>query len=125
MRRRVILAGVLAALPAAAIGADKVKEKTLKERLQGRWVRPNDVLSFSINGDAMVEFHEAKPFAPFNQGGIEFEENREKAIVRMKTGHTLWLFSAGPDVVAVETFTPDGKLFDNGRVFYRQGTYSP
>jgi hypothetical protein len=38
-----------------------------------------------------------------------------------KSGHKLWLFSAGKDAVGVETLEPTGKIVGDGRVFYRQG----
>jgi hypothetical protein len=107
MNRRIFLAGALAGLPAIAIGADKDKEKTLQQRLEGTWVRPNDPLSFKVDDKAvMTEMHQDKPFAPFNSGAIEYKKGQHKAIVRLKSGHTLWLFSAGPDVVAVAVLRP-------------------
>jgi hypothetical protein len=125
MRRRIILAGALAGLPAIAIGGEKKNAKTLQQRLEGKWVRPQHPLCFEVKDNIMTEFKEDNPFKPFNSGTIQFPPGKDYAIVTLKTGHKLWLFSAGEDVVAIESFHADGRVMDSGRVYYRQGTHTP
>ena len=47
--------------------------------------------------------------------------------MKTDTGHTWWLFPAGKNVLASESFEPDGSWANgtDGRVFYRQGTVQP
>ena len=126
MRRRIILAGALAGLPAIAIGGEKKKEKTLQQRLEGKWVRPNHPFSIEVKGNKWFHYEQAQPFKPTELGVIEYPPGKDYAIVRTEKGFVWWLFSAGEDALVAEHFR-DGRL-DNGsdgRLFYRQGTHTP
>ena len=127
MRRRIILAGALAGLPAIAIAADKDKEKTLRERLQGDWVRRNSLHTIAIKGDQFALFDAKQPFKANETGTIKFFEGQDYAVVKTTKGWSWWLFSAGDNAVAIEVFSPTGELPENedGRVYYRKGTFTP
>jgi len=127
MKRRIFLAGALAGLPAIAIAADKKKEKTLQQRLEGKWVRPNHPYSIEVKGNEWFHYEQAQPFKPTSTGVIEYPRGKDYAIVKTDNGFVWWLFSAGEDALAAEHFRQDGRL-DNGsdgRLFYRQGTHTP
>jgi len=99
--------------------------KSLLERLQGKWVRPNYEWSFEVRGKKYLQYHSSKPFAVVNEGELQFLPGKEYAIVQIRGGYTLWLFSAGDDVVAREQFQPDGTLGSGVGIFYRAGTHTP
>lgn len=101
------------------------EEPALKEKLQGKWAKANHPYSFEVLGNAWTEFKSDRPLAPCNSGNIVFLPGKDYAVVKSKNGPVLWLFSAGKNVVAVETFFADGRLWEDGRVFYRQGTEQP
>jgi hypothetical protein len=101
------------------------KEPTLREKLQGKWSKTNHPFSFEVRGDTWSEFKADKPLAAFNSGEVLFPPGKDYAVVKAKNGVILWLFSAGKNVVAVETFNPSGTLWEDGRVFYRHGTEQP
>jgi hypothetical protein len=114
--------------PRLAWAQDKPKDfakQTLQEKLQGKWSKTNHRFSFEIKGNKWMEFVAEKPLAASNTGMVEYPPGKDYAIVRAVTGHRLWIFSGGKDVVAVETFGPDGKLWEDGRIFYRFGTVQP
>ena len=126
MRRRMILAGALGAFPVVAIAQEKKREKTLRERLQGEWSRTAHPYSFKVQGDEWSHYAEDVPFKPTGAGKITFPKDKDYAVVTTDTGHVWWLFSAGENVVAVDTFEPNGKLTPGaGRVYYRVGTRIP
>jgi hypothetical protein len=126
MRRRVMLTAVLSVLPVLAMGAGNKKEKTLQERMQGTWSRTNHPFSFTVKGNEWVHYDEKFPLKPTGNGTLEYPRDKDYAIVRTNTGHVWWLFSAGENVIAVETFEPNGGFsLGAGRVYYRDGTYTP
>ena len=127
MRRRIVLAGVLAAFPASALAQENKKTgKTLHERLQGEWSRTNHPFSFKVQGDQWAHYDAKFPLKPTGTGVITYPKGKDYAIVNTNTGHVWWLFSAGANVVAVDTFEPDGSLSAGaGRVYYRDGTRTP
>jgi hypothetical protein len=126
MRRRIILAGALAVLPAIAMAQKKEKDKTLRERLQGEWARTNHRFSFKVQGDQWTHYDERVPLKATGTGVIIFPKGKDYAIVTTQNGHVWWLFSAGENVVAIETFDPNGGVTsDTGRVYYRNGTRTP
>ena len=129
MRRLLLAALVALFLVTPALAQEKPKDRaepTLKEKLQGKWSKTNHEVSFEITGNKWTEYHEAKPLVPFNTGTVEYPLGKDYVIVNVdKTGNRLWIFSAGKDVVAVETFMPDGRLWEDGRIFYRFGTVHP
>jgi hypothetical protein len=122
-----MLTAVLSVLPVLAMGAGNKKEKTLQERLEGTWVRPNHRFSLVIKDNQWIHFDEKVPFKPTDSGEIQFPQGRDYAVVKTKSGFTWWLFSAGENVIATEHFEPSGALHDtsDGRVFYRKGTVMP
>jgi hypothetical protein len=52
------------------------EEPTLKEKLQGKWVRPNHLFSFYVKRDSWIEYREDKPMTPNNSGTIDFSQKK-------------------------------------------------
>lgn len=124
MRSVIVAACLIGFVPIAGYAAppiNKGEPKTLLEKIQGSWARKNHRYSFVINGKKWTEFTENKPGAPNATGEIEILPNKEYAIVRANNGAVLWLFPSGENVLAVETFTKGGVIWEDGRVFYRPG----
>jgi len=109
-----------------ALGAPP-KEPTVRDKIQGKWMRSNHPYSFQIAGDRWEHWDVNKPFKPTGTGTITYPVGKDYALVKTDTGHTWWLFPAGKNVLASESFEPDGSLANgtDGRVFYRQGTVQP
>jgi len=113
------LLGVVAATGAAAPPNAKEKPKTVNDKIQGKWARRNHTYSFFIDGNKWSEFTENKINVPSMTGVIELPPGKEYAVVKAKNGSEFWLFPSGENVLAVETFTADGVIWEDGRVFYR------
>ena len=94
------------------------EDKTLKEKLQGSWSRTDHWVSFVIKGDRCDQFAERKPLNPRASGRLNFKAGRDYAICNLGNWQT-WIFSAGENVIAIETFTPSGEVQGEGRIFYR------
>jgi hypothetical protein len=122
MRSVIVIAclmGLVAATCDAAPPKAKDKPKSLGEKLQGNWSRRNHQWSFAIQGNRLSEFQESKPGAAHSTGVLEFPAGKDYATVRLSHGYVLWIFPAGDDAIAVETFKPDGSIWEDGRLFYR------
>ena len=94
------------------------EDKTLKEKLQGSWSRTDHWVSFVIKGDRCDQFAERKPLNPIASGRLNFKAGRDYAICNLGNWQT-WIFSAGENAIAIETFTPSGEVQGEGRIFYR------
>ncbi len=95
------------------------QDKTLKEKLQGSWSRADHWVSFVIKSDRLDQFAERKPLKPNSSGRLNFKAGRDYAIGKSGDGWQTWIFSAGKNAIAVETFTPSGEVQGEGRIFYR------
>jgi hypothetical protein len=112
------LMGLLATASIAAPPTAKGKPKTVSEKIQGKWTRLNHEFSFLIQGNKISEFHETKLGKPTATGLIEFPPGKDYALAKLDNGGVLWLFVCGENVLAVESFGPDGVIWQDGRVFY-------
>ncbi|MGB8852695.1 MAG: hypothetical protein WCC69_03920 [Pirellulales bacterium] len=108
-------------LQADALAANSVTARALKDRLQGEWAKANHPHFFKIQGQTLLEFSENAPLKTNATGKIDFSQGKEYAVAKLDNGFSLWLFSAGEHVMAMEIFDPQGKLIDNGLVLYKRG----
>ena len=109
----------------AAAGDTQERNRQLK-KIEGRWGRSNHRWSFNIEDGQFREFEASTPIKPTNTGTVTTQMGQDYAVVKVnENGLTLWIFSAGENVIGVETFQPSGRCADAGRVFYRVGTEMP
>ena len=94
------------------------EDKSLKEKLQGSWSRTDHWVSFVIKGNRVDQFAERKPLDPWASGRLNFKADRDHAICNLGNWQ-VWIWSAGKNVIAMETFTPSGEVQGEGRIFYR------
>ena len=125
MRSRQLMLGLVLAMVACTASAKEPKKPTLRDSIQGKWGKTNHDFLFEVVGNQFSEFHASKPFTPINAGTVEFPPGKEYAVLKARTGHTFWIYPAGTNVIAVETFQPDGTLWEDGRVMYRVGAIQP
>ena len=100
------------------------EDKSLKEKLQGSWSRTDHWVSFVIKGNRVDQFAERKPLEPWASGRLNFKADRDYAICNLGNWQ-VWIWSAGKNVIAMETFTPSGEVQGEGRIFYRINSDSP
>ena len=100
------------------------KDKSLEEKLQGSWSRTDHWVSFVIKGNRVDQFAERKPLEPRASGRLNFKADRDYAICNLGNWQ-VWIWSAGKNVIAMETFTPSGEVQGEGRIFYRINSDSP
>ena len=100
------------------------EDKGLKEKLQGSWSRTDHWVSFVIKGNRVDQFAERKPLEPWASGRLNFKADRDYAICNLGNWQ-VWIWSAGKNVIAMETFTPSGEVQGEGRIFYRINSDSP
>ena len=113
----ILLSGIAATCSAAA------PEKTLKEKLQGRWGRPNFEW-MDIKGDQLELTEQNKPFNPFRRGALKFDEKRGVAEANCNDGATMWIWYCGESPTGEETscyevIFPDGRVWEKGCVMHK------
>ena len=103
------------------------KEPSLRDKVQCKWVRTNHPFAFQVRGNNWEHYEATKPLQATSKGIVEYPAGKDYAVVKTDTGHVWWIWSAGRDVVAVETFEPDGSFGGGalGRIFYRPGSDKP
>jgi hypothetical protein len=112
-------------VPVFAVAAPNEDAKSTQERLQGKWSRPHGWSCYlSIVGNEITQYTNDAPLVPFRKGILRFDRTKNLAFAKMNDGWTMWLWLSGAaptgeDVLALEHFGPDGKLFESGAVLYK------
>jgi len=97
----------------------RIEKKNIKELIQGHWSRIDHPFRFVIKGERWEEFNGERPLLLNNYGKIEFGINKPYAFIHANGGQKLYLFPISRDIMAVETILGDGKMYGDGRIFYR------
>lgn len=114
----ILLSGIAATCSAAA------PKKTLKDKLQGRWGRPNFDWMV-IQGNQLKLFAQNKPAQPFRTGVLQFDEEKGVAVAaHCSTGHAMWIWycgesPTGEETACYEVFLPDERVWEKGCVVYK------
>lgn len=113
--------GVLAVIGIALMFSEATggPPKTLQQKLQGTWSRPNYDVVFKIDGKQCLQVKKSQPLKLFAKGILVFPVGKDYAEVKLDNGYTLWWFSAGDDTAASDDFDPNGVLAGTGNVYYR------
>ncbi len=130
MKTKTTLAALLlAAVMVTPSYGDNVVEpnadKSLEEKLQGKWARHGHWVFFVIKGDRCDQYATDKPLNPNSSGRLIFEAGRDYAVGKSENGWIGRMFSAGENTMCLETFTPSGEVQGEGRIFYRINSDSP
>ena len=125
MRWAIVATCLLVVLGSPAFSAQKnkgkEKEKTLEQKIQGKWARTNDKWLWVIEGRKWTQFKETIIDKPAATGTIEFPINKPYAVVTEASGWKHQVWPIGETAIAIETFRPGGEISGLGRIFYRPG----
>ena len=109
--------GIIAAL-VLGCGVGLAQEPGFKQKIQGKWTRPNIEFGVIFKGDDAKYFSKENALKPINSGKIKFKNDCAEIV--WQANGTRWLVrSAGNDVIAVESVGRRGEFSDNGYVLYR------
>ena len=97
----------------------------LYKDLQGEWSRVDHPTRFKVSGNNYTEFAANKPDVQNRQGVIRFRKTHADVTFRGIAGARLKIYSAGQDVLAVESFDAAGAYIGDGTIYYRHGAEKP
>jgi hypothetical protein len=118
------LAIVLLLFGIAATCSAQAPKKTLKDKLQGRWGRPNFEW-MDIKGNQLKLTAQNQPFKPFRTGVLQFDEGRGVAVANCDGKITMWIWycgesPTGEETACYEVFFPDGRVWEKGCVVHKR-----
>lgn len=93
----------------------------MRQKVQGEWSRSNANSRYLIKGDRCTEFKANAPRKVHATAKIEYPPGKDYAVAKFDNEWTVWIFSAGKDVLAIEAFRPSGELGGIGHILYRHG----
>lgn len=112
-----LLSAFVAAETKSAEGGDRVTAKML----QGNWVRAGHPSRFVIRGTKLTAFKVDRPTVASNTGVLSFPKNKPYAFVDCSNGGKFYLYPVAANILALETINPDGTVYGDGRIFYKDG----
>ena len=93
----------------------------VRPKLKGEWSRAGHQSRFKVAGDNFVEFGAINPNVPLQMGLIRYPFGASYAVVTFKNGDWREIYSAGENMVAVESFNKEGAFIGDGTIFHRHG----
>ncbi len=93
----------------------------VKPKLQGEWSRAGHQTRYKISENSFEEYKENNPNSPIQKGFIRYPFGASYAKATFKNGDWREIYSAGENMVAVESYNNKGELIGDGIIFYRHG----
>ena len=93
----------------------------VKPKLQGEWSRAGHPTRFKVSGNKFIEYKANNPNSPDESSAIRYPFGKSYAEVTFKNGDRRKIYSAGENMVAVESFDKKGAFIGDGTIFHRHG----